>query len=137
MIPTGNRTPIMPPSLISEWSTKFAYSYGYKCGNYVWISGQVARNGEGRIVEPANIEAQAVQVYENIKAVLEEAGGSLEHLVSNTTYITDRAYREVVTEVRHRYLPGPEYPANTLVIVDGLGVPEYLLEVEGVAILPE
>jgi len=132
---TVERGPIQPKSLVSQWSTRFAYSYGYKAGNMVWIAGQVARNGDGELVGLADPEAQAVQCYENIKAVVETAGGTLDDIVSCTTYLSDRAYREPVTEVRHRYFKGPDYPTNTLCIVTGLGLPEYLVEIEAVAVL--
>jgi 2-iminobutanoate/2-iminopropanoate deaminase len=129
------RGPVQPDRLVSDWSTRFAYSYGYRAGDMLWIAGQIARNGNGDLVGAGDIEAQAVQVFENIKAVVEHAGGTLADLVATTTYIAQRPFREVVTAVRHRYLPGPDYPTNTLLIIDGLGLPDYLVEIEAVAVL--
>ncbi|MET4491231.1 RidA family protein [Bradyrhizobium sp. LA7.1] len=126
---------VQPNKLASDWSSRFAYSYGFRHGNMLWIAGQIARDGKGMLVGVGNIEAQAVQVFENIQSVLEEAGATMSDLVSTTTYITSRPYRETVTEVRHRYLKGPHYPTNTLLIVQGLGLPEYLVEIEAVAVL--
>ena len=78
---------------------------------------------------------QAEQVWRNLAGVLEAAGGSLDALVSTTTWIVDRAYRAAATEARQRWLNGPDYPTNTLLIIDGLGRPEYLIEIAAVAIL--
>lgn len=129
------RGTLRPKALAQDWSARFAYSYGYKSNNVVWVAGQIARDGKGELIGVGDIEAQSIQVFENIRAVLEEAGGSLADVVATTTYITARPYREVVTAVRHRYFKGPDYPTNTLLIVEGLGLPEYLVEVEATAVL--
>lgn len=127
---------LQPAGLAKEWASRLAYSYGNRTGRVIWISGQVARNGRGELVGQGDISAQAVQVFENIKAVVEAGGGTMADIVTTTTYITERPYREVVTNVRHSYFKGPNYPGNTLLIVAGLGLPEYLVEIEAVAVLP-
>ncbi|MES2940746.1 MAG: RidA family protein [Pseudomonadota bacterium] len=119
--------------LPQAWASRFAYSYAVRTGELVWISGQIARNAAGELVGQGDIRAQAVQVFENIKAAVEAAGGTMADVVSTTTYITERPQREVVTEIRHGYFPGPDHPCNTLLIVSGLGLPEYLVEIEAVA----
>lgn len=73
----------------------------------VFDAGQIARDAAGRLIGPADPEAQARQVYGNLRAVLAEAGGRPGDIVA-TTYITDRAYREPVTEVRRRFFDGPD-----------------------------
>lgn len=123
--------------LPAEWASRFAYSYAVQTGRVLWISGQISRDASGQLVGAGDIRAQAVQVFENIRAAVESAGGSMADVVTTTTYITERPFREVVTDVRHRYFPGPEYPGNTLLIVAGLGLPEYLVEIEAVALLAE
>ncbi|TMR04938.1 RidA family protein [Actinomadura soli] len=115
---------------------RFAYSLGVLCGGMVFIAGQVARDAAGRLIGPADPEAQARQVYENVRAVLADAGGGPGDIVATTTYITDRAYREPVTAVRRSFFDGADYPANTLVIVAGLGLPDYLVEVSAIAVVP-
>lgn len=127
--------PLRPFGAEGHDAPKFAYSLGVRCGDTVWFAGQVARTPDGELVGLADAAAQAAQVYRNVEAVLAEAGGTLADVVATTTYITDRAYREPVTAVRHRFLPGPDHPTNTLVICTGLGIPEYLVEVEGVAVI--
>jgi enamine deaminase RidA (YjgF/YER057c/UK114 family) len=76
--------------------------------------------------------AQARQAYENIGAILSDAGMTFADIVKMTTYITDRSFREKVNEVRRHYLK-KDFPANTLVVVKGLAREEYLVEIEAIA----
>ena len=131
----GPRHELKPTSLAPDGASPHAYCYGIRTGNIVWIAGQVPRDGQGGLVGIGDAEAQAVQVFENIKAIVQEAGGTLADVVQTTTYITDRPTREIVGAVRRRYFPGPEYPTATLLIVAGLGLPEYLVEIEAIAVL--
>ena len=79
--------------------------------------------------------AQTRQSCENVKVLLEEAGGALSDVVKLTVYITDRAYREPVYAVIAEYF-GPHAPASTGVIVDGLAAAEFLVEIDATAVLP-
>jgi enamine deaminase RidA (YjgF/YER057c/UK114 family) len=86
------------------------------------------------VVGKGDIKAQTTQVFANLKAVLEAAGGSLDDLVMTTTYITDRANREGYNEVRReQYKKDP--PTSTLVIISGLAHPDYLIEIAGIAVI--
>lgn len=118
-----------------EWNEPLAFSQVVRAGDQLWIAGQVAVDAAGAPVGVGDPAAQAEQIWRNLGHVLATAGGSLDDLVSTTTYITDRAYREAASEARKRHLTGPTWPTNTLVIIDGLGRPEYLIEVSGVAVL--
>jgi enamine deaminase RidA (YjgF/YER057c/UK114 family) len=73
-------------------------------------------------------------VFDNIKAVLEAAGGSLDNLVMTTTYITDRSYRDGYNEVR-RGLYKKDPPTSTLLIISGLANEDYMIEIAGIAVL--
>ena len=86
------------------------------------------------MIGKGDIKAQTRQVFDNIKAVLEAAGGSLDSLVMTTTYITDRQYREGYNEVR-RGMYKKDPPTSTLVIVKGLANEDYLIEIAGIAVL--
>lgn len=131
----GDRVPISPASLAPNGASMFSYSYGIRTGNIVWIAGQVPCDRNGNLVGVGDIEAQAVQVFENVKAVVEAAGGTMDDVVQTTTYLIDRPDREVVNKVRKRYFRGPLYPTATLLLISGLGVPEYLVEIEAIAVL--
>ena len=110
-------------------------SHAAKVGNLIFTAGQVALDSKGGLVGSGDIEAQTVQAYENIKAVLASAGATLDDLVKTTTYTTSIAYRHKIAEVRTRYFK-TYFPPNTFVVVHSLAVPELLVEIEGVAACP-
>ncbi len=99
------------------------------------ISGQVARGADGHTVGQGDIERQTTQVLENIKALVEAAGGTLAHVARIVVYLTSRNHLPTVLNVRRRYFQEP-YPASTAVVVVGLADPEWLVEIEATAVLP-
>lgn len=111
-----------------------AYSHVVKAGNTVYIAGQVATDAQGNLVGRGDFPAQAVQVFENLGKALAAGGSSYQHLVKTTVFLTDARYRETYGEIRTRYL-GETVPASTLVVVSGLASPDYLLEVEAIAVV--
>ena len=119
----------------AEWNEPLAFAQATQVGGQLWVAGQVAVDGDGAPVGIGDAARQAEQVWANLATVLQAAGGGLGDLVSTTTYLVDRAYRDAATQARGRWLQGTTYPTNTLLIVDGLGRPEYLLEVSAVAVL--
>ncbi len=110
------------------------YSHIAKAGSTVYIAGQVAQDEQGRVVGAGDFTAQATQVFENLKKALAAAGADFADLVKITIYLTDPRFREPLAEVRAKYLTGP-LPTSTLVVVAGLASPEYLLEIEGIAVI--
>jgi reactive intermediate/imine deaminase len=110
------------------------YSQVVKAGNTIYIAGQVAQDERGQLVGRGDITAQAQQVFENLEKALSAAGADFGDLVKMTVYVTDPRYREALRDVRSKYLGG-ELPASTLVVVAGLAQPEYLLEIEAVAVV--
>src|SRR3990172_9294763 len=100
----------------------------------IYIAGQVAQDERGQVVGRGDFTAQATQVFENLKKALSSAGADFKDLVKITVYLTDARYREPLGEVRSRYLQDP-LPASTLVVVSGLAQPDYLLEIEGIAVV--
>ncbi|TMQ93468.1 RidA family protein [Actinomadura soli] len=128
---------ISPPELASGPAAKFFYNHAIRHGRQLWISGQVSMNADGAVVGEGDITRQAEQVIENLSAVMQAAGGDLSHLVSTTTYVTDRSLLLPVNEVRGHYLASDPAPTSTLLIVAGLARPEFLLEISAVAVLPD
>jgi 2-iminobutanoate/2-iminopropanoate deaminase len=108
------------------------YSHAAKAGGLIYIAGQIAQDVDGNVVGRGDIEAQAVQIFENVKAVLASAGATLDDIVKMTTYTTSLAFRPKIAEVRSRYFT-TYFPPNTFVVVASLAAPEYLLEIEAVA----
>jgi enamine deaminase RidA (YjgF/YER057c/UK114 family) len=103
-------------------------------GRLVYISGQVAWNAQGDIVGPGDIRAQAQQVFGNLRRVLQAAGGDFKDLIKITTYVTNAAHVSAIVEERSKVFAG-ELPASTLIVVQGLFHPDFLLEVEGIAVI--
>ena len=102
----------------------------------IYLAGQTGVDASGKPAQ--GIRAQAVQVFENIKTALASVGGDLEHIVHLRSYLTDmEANGAVYREVRASYFPNKAtLPASTLLQISRLANPEYLLEVEVVAVLP-
>ncbi len=112
-----------------------SYSKAVLAGNTLYISGQTGAGLDGSPPVLGDPAAQARQACENVKVLLEEAGGDLSHAVKLTVYITDRAHREPVYAVIGEYF-GPHAPASTGVIVDGLALAAFLVEIDVTAVLP-
>ena len=104
-------------------------------GTLVHVSGQVAMGADGHTVGGGDIERQTIQVLENIKALVEAAGGTLAHVTRIVVCLTSRDHLPTVLSVRRRYFQEP-YPASTAVVVVGLANPEWLVEIEATAVLP-
>jgi enamine deaminase RidA (YjgF/YER057c/UK114 family) len=111
------------------------YSHVARAGNTLFIAGQLAINPTGAVVGVGDARAQARQCYANLATILAHYGGGLRHLMKTTTYITHWAYRPLVAAARDELFPAPPYPANTLVVVQGLAEPQFLVEIEGIAVL--
>jgi len=104
-------------------------------GRFLIVAGQIGLDRDRKVVGGGDFEAQAVQAFENLKAVLAAGGARMEDVVRLGVFITDRKYLPQFREVRARYFPGA-LPTSTLVIA-GLVMPELLLEVEAIAQLPD
>jgi 2-iminobutanoate/2-iminopropanoate deaminase len=102
----------------------------------VYIAGQTGSDANGKIAQ--GFRAQAVQVMENLKLALAAVGGGFEHVVKLNSYLTDiGANADEFRTVRAGYFANKAaLPAATLVQVARLANPDYLLEVEAIAILP-
>jgi len=105
----------------------------------VYISGQVAWNAQGDVVGSGDLRMQFVQVYENLRSLVANSGGTLADVIQLRTYLTDRellpAFFAVRNELYPELFPDGKYPTNTLLIVNGLADPALLLEVEAVAVM--
>ncbi len=106
-----------------------------RAGNIVFLRGQTGFDLDNKFIGKGDAAAQADQAMKNVKVLLEEAGAKLEHICKITTYITDRAYREPVYNVVGRHLKGV-FPCGTGLIVNGLALPEMLVEIDIEAVIP-
>jgi 2-iminobutanoate/2-iminopropanoate deaminase len=110
------------------------YSHAVRAGNTLYISGQVAQDREGKIVGRGDISAQVAQVFANLQAVIEAAGGTMQDIVKLTTYTTSLAYRPAIAEARGKYWQS-DWPASTFVVISSLATPDFLVEIEAIAVL--
>ena len=127
-------TKVIQPKSLSDPRPRYSQGILATGGKLLFIAGQTASDKDGNVVGKGDIEAQTRQVFRNLSAVLEEAGGSLDNLVMTTTYITDRKYREGYNRVRQQQYK-KNSPTSTLVIITGLAHPDYLIEINGIAVL--
>jgi enamine deaminase RidA (YjgF/YER057c/UK114 family) len=114
----------------------YSHAVAVQGGRTLYISGQLARDREGNIVGRSDMAAQIRQVGENLKAALAASGAGLEDLVKTTTYVTniDEFFKHAA--LRMEYF-GPGLPASTTVEVRRLSHPDFMVEVEAVAVLGE
>ncbi len=95
------------------------YSQAVRSGNTVYFSGQIPLDPASGEVVPGGIEAQARRAFDNLKAVAEEAGGTLDDIVRLGLYLTDLGECAVVNAVMSEYFSAP-YPARSTIEVAGL-----------------
>jgi enamine deaminase RidA (YjgF/YER057c/UK114 family) len=106
-------------------------------GKLVFVSGQVAQDVKGNPVGADDMAAQTRQVFENLKVALAASGATFKDVVKLTSFLVDMSQIDKYRDVRSEYLKGmPEPPTSTTVAVPRLVRPEYLLEVEVIAVLP-
>ncbi|HEX6361212.1 RidA family protein [Actinophytocola sp.] len=117
-----------------DWYEPYAISLGVRVGNLVFVSGQAAVDEHGDTVGIGDFDTQARQVFANLARVLEHAGTDLAHVVKVTIFVTDMSVIDRVIELRREYFTEP-YPADTIAQVDCLARPEWLVEIEAVAVV--
>ena len=110
------------------------YTQVVKAGNTVYIAGQTAVDASGNVVGVGDIEAQTVQVLQNIQTALASVGASLDNVVKATTYLINIEDIEGYRRVRQRYTQF-HGSAGALLILQALASPEYLIEIEAVAVV--
>jgi enamine deaminase RidA (YjgF/YER057c/UK114 family) len=106
-------------------------------GNTVYVRGQIGQDLDtGESVGIGDVEAQAERAMANIDLLLNEAGSRMEHLVKLTVYLVDPRYRETVYRTIGRWTKGV-HAVSTGVVVSALARPEWLVEVDAIAVIPE
>ena len=107
-----------------------------RAGNTLYVRGQIGTDFDGNLVGLGDPRAQAEQAMKNVKQLLEEAGSDLSHIVKTTTYLTDPRYREPVYQEVGKWLKGV-FPISTGLVISGLGQPEWLMEIDVIAVVPD
>ncbi len=110
------------------------YSHVAKVGEQYLIAGQIAMSKDGKVVGKGDIEAQCHQALGNLKAIVEELGGGMQHIAKTTVMLTHAGFIPAFRAVRGEYFSDP-MPASTLIVVESLASPDFLVEVEAVAVI--
>ena len=117
------------------WDPRPRFAQVAKIGNQIYIAGQTAVDEKGNVVGKGDIEAQARQIFRNLQKCLKAAGAGFDEVVKLNIYSTDLdAHLPTITKIRREYFPG-EPVASTTVQVSRLVHPDWLLEIEAVAVL--
>lgn len=106
-----------------------------RAGNTVYVRGQLGTDFDGNLIGLGDAGAQAEQAMKNIKQLLEEAGSQLQDIVKITIYLIDPRYREEVYLVVGKWLKGV-FPISTGLVVSALGQPQWLMEIDVIAVIP-
>ncbi len=106
-------------------------------GKTVYLRGQCPQNLDDAVnLDSHDTVDQTHKVMQNIKQLIEEAGGQMEHLVKVVVYITDVRHREAVYRTMGKYIKGV-HPVSTGLVVQALARPEWLVEIDGTAVIPD
>jgi enamine deaminase RidA (YjgF/YER057c/UK114 family) len=108
-----------------------------RAGNMVFLRGQIGQDLDTReSVGIGDVAAQTEKAMANIKMLLEEAGSEMGHIVKIVVYLTDIRYRETVYRTMGKWLKGV-FPVSTGIVVDALARPEWVVEIDATAVIPE
>src|ERR1700758_2396772 len=105
-------------------------------GRLVFISGMTARCADGTIAGIGDIEAQTRQVCENVKAAVEAAGGTMDDICRVDVFVRNMGHFEQIHKVRREYFKAPA-PASTMVEVCKMTSPDYLIEMNAIAVIDD
>jgi 2-iminobutanoate/2-iminopropanoate deaminase len=105
-------------------------------GKLVFISGMTSRRADGSIAGIGDIEAQTKQVCENLKSAVEVAGGNMDDIVRVDVYVRNMEHFDQIHKVRREYFKAPA-PASTMVEICKMTSPDYLIEINAIAVLPD
>ena len=107
-------------------------------GTMIYLAGQVSSDASGKLVGEGDFEAQAEQVFKNLKIAVEAAGGAMTDIVKLNVYLVAEVGQDEVPKlraIRDRHVNKEKPPASTLVVVTRLARPGWLVEIEAVAAL--
>ena len=105
-------------------------------GKLVFISGMTARRPDGTIAGIGDIDTQTRQVCENIQSAVEAAGGTLDDVCRVDVYVRNMEHFDAIHKVQREYF-APPLPASTMVEVTKMVSPDYLIEINAIAVVPE
>lgn len=105
-------------------------------GRFVFLSGMTSRRADGTIAGIGDVSEQTRQVCENLKAAVEEAGGTLDDICRVDVYVRNMEHFDAIHKVRRQYFTGIA-PASTMVEVCKMTSPDYLIEINAIAVVAD
>jgi enamine deaminase RidA (YjgF/YER057c/UK114 family) len=106
-------------------------------GKMIFLRGQCPQDLDtAKNIESHDPVEQTHKVMQNIRQLIEECGGKMEHLVKIVVYITDVRHREAIYRTMGKYLNGV-HPVSTGLVVQALARPDWLVEIDGTAVIPD
>ena len=116
---------------------KFTWSDAVRKGKIIAISGTVATDENHRTVHPGDLDGQVRCIYESVKTLLERMGASMDDVIKTTDYIAPQAVPQYAktAEIRREYFKEGSYPAATGVVVHSLLRPDWLVEIDFLAVV--
>jgi enamine deaminase RidA (YjgF/YER057c/UK114 family)/quinol monooxygenase YgiN len=121
-----------PPGLSTP--TGYTHVVSTRGGKTIYVAGQVAFDAKGQLVGKGDLAAQTKQVFDNLATALKAAGATFANVVKANYYMRDASQVAVVRDIRSKYFTS-ELPASTLVEVPRLANPDFLIEIEVVAVV--
>lgn len=106
-------------------------------GRTVYISGQIAFDVAGNVVGAGDLQAQTIQIFDNLALALAAVGATFDHVVKMTYFLRDISQIAVVRAVRDQYLNTRQPPASSAVEVSRLVHEALLIEIEAIAVIPD
>ena len=128
--------PAKPITLDNDPLAPYFIAPAWQVGDLLFLSGQASIGADGSIVGAGDFDAQLAQTFANIAKVLAAAGSDLSRVVKVTIYLTDMANFPAIVEARKRYFTRP-WPADTIVEVRALALPELMVEIDVIALAGE
>lgn len=122
----------------APWEARVGYCRAVRSGPHIWVAGTVAVGDDGQVHGPGDVEAQTARCIAIIARALEQLDADLSHVVRTRAFATRMTTEAQAGFARaHRAAFGAHPPASTLVGVAALAAPEYLIEIEADAYLPD
>ena len=123
---------IEPIQLDPDPLAPFRISPGFKVGDMLYLSGHAAISESGELVGIGDFDAQAEATFESLNRTLRAGGSDLSQVIKVTIYLTDMSHFEKIVALREKWFTQP-YPADTIVEVTSLALPELMIEIEAIA----
>lgn len=111
----------------------YCISPGFKANGMLYLSGHAAIDESGQLVGVGDFEAQAQATFESLQRTLRAGGSHLSNVIKVTIYLTNMSNFEKVVALRQKWFSAP-YPADTIVEVSALALPELMIEIEAIAV---